>query len=102
GWIFKHHEDFTRETGLSYEEQKTARKNLKDFGILSEKVNRLKHQTAYRIDFEKLNRIWEDQVTPREANATSGSGKAHLPEGQMPSPEVAKPLSGTTTESTTE
>jgi len=102
GWIFKHHDDFTKETGLSYEEQKTARRNLKQLGILREKVNRLKHETAYMLDCEILNSVWDGHFQPEVANATSRSGKVPLPKGQSLSPEVAFATSSNGTESTTE
>lgn len=53
-WIFKTAAELTDETGLSYREQRRARRVLKTFGILQEKFNRLLHRTYFWIDSGRL------------------------------------------------
>lgn len=60
GWIYKTHYELTEETGLTYNEQKTARRKLKKLGILQEQRRRLERTTRYRIDQNALNDLWED------------------------------------------
>ena len=46
------------ETGLSYKEQKSARRQLRSRGLLQERHNRLAHEISFRINFEALEVAW--------------------------------------------
>lgn len=58
GWIFKTSEEIEDETGLSYDEQRTARKQLVYEGLLEEQYKRLDHQMIFRVVLEKLDEKW--------------------------------------------
>ncbi len=56
GWIHKTAEDLREETGLTYEEQKSARARLKARGLLEEHYRRGEHEQYFRVNLEALNR----------------------------------------------
>src|SRR5688500_18357123 len=58
GWLFKTCEEIEVETGLTYEEQRTARKQLKDGGFLEEHYARLDHQMKFRLNLDAINEAW--------------------------------------------
>jgi len=58
-WIYKTNYEIEEETGLTYNEQKTAKKALKDIGIIDYEVKRLDRTTRYRVMEEQLNLMWE-------------------------------------------
>lgn len=62
GWVFKDHYEIEEETGLSYYEQKTARKILRELGILDEHRERWKYHTRYKVNEEVLNFLWEQRT----------------------------------------
>lgn len=55
--VYKTSEEIEEETGMSYREQVTARKALKDRGILIENNKRLEHKIYYKIDIDTLDRV---------------------------------------------
>jgi hypothetical protein len=71
GWVYKTAEEIEEETGLSYDEQKTARKKLIENGIIQEKYKRLEHLIYFKVDLDKLNAAWETPV-PEHRNPTMG------------------------------
>jgi len=60
GWIWKTTDEIEEETGLTYNEQKTAKKVLKDLNLLDIQFKRLDHMTRYRVNEEQLNLMWEE------------------------------------------
>lgn len=60
GWIYKTSAEIEDETGLTYNEQKTAKKALSDAGLLDTEFKRLDHTSRYRVNQEELNRKWEE------------------------------------------
>ncbi len=54
GWIYKTRDELKAETGLSREEQETARRKLRAAGILAEKRAGVPARLYYRVDFERL------------------------------------------------
>ena len=58
GWLYKTSEEIEDETGLTYNEQKTARKALTEAGLLQEHYARLDHQLRFKIDLDKINESW--------------------------------------------
>lgn len=57
--VYKTADELTEETGLSYREQATARKILKDGRYLIETPRRLEHRIYYRLDAEVVNASYE-------------------------------------------
>lgn len=66
GWIYKTSAEIEEETALSYKKQKNARQHLKNLGIIEEKYKRLEHLIYYRINFDKLNEIWDNYISSLE------------------------------------
>lgn len=58
GSVYKTSKELENETGLTYEEQKTARARLKEIGLLTEKYARLDHTVYFKIDTNKLDALW--------------------------------------------
>lgn len=54
GWIWKSADDMQEETGLTRNEQKTARHKLKAQGIIEEKLAGVPATLHYRVDFDAL------------------------------------------------
>ncbi len=79
--VHKTREAIEQETGLSFEQQATARKQLVSRGILIETNRRLEHKIYYRIDCEKLDEI----IT---GNASVSRNK------ESTFPETGKPVFG--------
>lgn len=58
GWLYKTAEDIQAETGLSYGEQKTARRDLVSAGLLDEHYARLDHQMRFKVNLDAINEKW--------------------------------------------
>lgn len=115
--VYKTSEEWQKETGLTYSHQKTARKLLKDLGILSETEKRLEHKLYFKLNIEAFDEWFEacinnDQngenniANPRTRNPTFGDEqKQHSGEedsfirGEAKSTSV---IHNITTENTTE
>lgn len=71
--VYKSVEDIEKETGLSYREQATARKQLITKGVLIETHKRLEHRIYYRIDRDRLDALLSmaDCETCNSPNADS-------------------------------
>lgn len=75
GWIYKTSDEIEEETGLSYEEQKTARRNLRRAGLLKERYARIEHTMYFMVDIEALNKQWETYYTSTEPMPRSGTSQ---------------------------
>lgn len=86
--IFKTTEEIERETGLTYEEQLTARKKLRSRGVLKETNKRLEHRIYYRIDTERLDEILSQvpDISPNGESPIREKGKAQPAKQEKPSP----------------
>ncbi len=103
GWIFKTAEEISIETGLTPDEQVTARKKLKRLNLLEEKFSGVPRKLFYRLKTEELNILWEktqlnqhnaifpDSIIGKNRNQYSGKTGINNPE---------KPDSSTTTTTT--
>lgn len=60
GWIYKTSKELQEETGLTKDQQETARKCLKERGILEEKRKGIPPIIHYRICRQKLLQKWEE------------------------------------------
>lgn len=72
GWLYKTAEEIEDETGLSYKEQKVARKHLKEAGFLEEHYARLDHNMRFRIDMSAIDERWRmyQGDVPESTNGT--------------------------------
>jgi len=79
GWLYKTSDDIQQETGLSYGEQKTARRDLVEAGLIEEHYARLDHQMKFRVILEAVNDKWgnDETVIPE-------SGKPHFGNDEKP------------------
>jgi hypothetical protein len=57
GWIYKIQAEWEAETGLTRREQETARRKLRERGIVEEKLAGLPAQLHYRLDVERLTEL---------------------------------------------
>lgn len=57
GWIYKTMEEIRKETGLSRNEQETARKRLKELNILEEKRMGIPAKLYFRFNWDVLDKI---------------------------------------------
>lgn len=96
GWIYKTRDGIREETGMSHEEQATARKRLKEFGLLKERNDRLNHRVYYRAELTKLDELWDESARRPE---TGNPGAGHVATTASRSREPRPRLS---TEETTE
>ena len=80
GWLYKESEEIEAETGLSYNEQKTARRNLLDAGLIEEHYARLDHQMKFRLILEAINEQWgtAETVIPESDKPSLGNDTKHL------------------------
>jgi len=60
GWIYKTTDEIEEETGLTYNEQKTAKTVLLDLGVLEQERKRMAHTTRYRINRDMMDKKWEE------------------------------------------
>lgn len=90
GWLYKTSYDIQNETGLSYGEQKTARRDLVEAGLLDEHYARLDHQMKFKLNLEVINDKW-------------GKPQTDIPESGKPQfGNEGNPLSLNESENTTE
>lgn len=80
GWIYKTSADLEEETGLTYDEQKTARTQLVKLGFIEEVYRRLDHQMAFRIMANAINENWRTGDNGFPQSGDTALGKAALPD----------------------
>jgi hypothetical protein len=68
GWFYKTRDDWRNETGMSRSEQETARKALRNLGILKEKRQGLPRRLWFKIDFQILWEKLSQQVGQKPAD----------------------------------
>lgn len=84
-WIYKTSDEIEEETGLTYNEQKTARDKLEELGIIIHEFKRLDHTSRYKVMEDVLNSLWEDATGKQSA-------KIVLPDEDSAQPEVTSPV----------
>jgi hypothetical protein len=57
GWIYKSQLELIAETGMSRDEQRTARKALTTRGLIEERYDRLNHRLWFRVNVEAYNAL---------------------------------------------
>lgn len=97
GWFYKTRDEWEEETGLTRKEQESARKSLKEYGILHEKSEGLPRRLFYQIDVVKLEELLADLYGQKLPSSRSESYQLEGPE----LPGFIKDTE-TTTETTTE
>ena len=87
--VYKTAEELERETGLSVDEQRGARKRLVKLGVLVETHKRLEHKIYFRIDEAAFDALWDARFAEIEAAAApNGETDIPSPERDIPSPGV--------------
>lgn len=79
--VFKTAAELEEETGLTVQEQRTARAKLRERGILIETEKRIEHKIYYRIDLDKFNELLEAQHWGN-AESTFAESTSNIPEMQ--------------------
>lgn len=87
GWIYKNNYQIEDETGLTYMEQRTARKILIALGILEEEFKRIDRTMRFRINIETFNFLWE-QISGNVSKVADK--KEYMPEVEQPKVEESK------------
>lgn len=106
--VYKTAEELERETGLSVDEQRGARKRLVKLGVLVETHKRLEHKIYFRIDEAAFDALWDARFAEfEEANAASngetdipspGVGNSQSPNGKFPFGKSEIPIRHSNTE----
>lgn len=79
GWFYKTSREWEAETGLTRREQETARKKLKERGLLEEELRHVPAKLYYRVNLDRLAELLL-------AEATDNQEKTSLAEECAPAP----------------
>jgi hypothetical protein len=60
GWIWKDSDEIEEETGLTYYEQKTAKRVLSELNLVEGEFKPLDHTSRFRVNQDELNNKWEE------------------------------------------
>lgn len=105
--VHKTADELLAETGLSYEEQRAARKALRASGVLVETEKRIEHKIYFRIDEDALERLVtsappelgkvqspkrEKSISRNGKSPVREMGKVHSAKRGNPSPRAGKTL----------
>lgn len=82
GWIYKTHQEWTQETGLTRREQDTARKTLKSLGFLTEKKQGVPCKVYFKVEHEKLYQALMDYAQSLDTSQLHNSAKLDAPKRQ--------------------
>ncbi|HBQ5642591.1 TPA: DNA-binding protein [Klebsiella variicola] len=88
--VHKTREAIESETGLTFDQQATARKQLVSRGILLETHKRLEHKVYFRVDCDRLDEIINENNTVSRSGETRfrEEGKAVFGKQENPSPRT--------------
>jgi hypothetical protein len=96
GWFYKTQEEWTKETGMTRLEQESARKILRELGLVEENYERLTHRMWYRLDKSKLRslclRMSETDIGECGKPAVGNAGNRHSCNSAETSTETTKGL----------
>lgn len=75
GWLYKTSQEIEDETGLTYNEQKTARAVLVKVGLIQEHYARLDHQLKFMVNLDAINEKWGNPQLeiPQSDDSTLGN-----------------------------
>jgi hypothetical protein len=79
GWFFKNREDWKVETGLTRSEQETARRNLRDRGLLTERWGGNPRRLFFRVDLERVIAVLTEHLNPVTISPLAESPPAEKP-----------------------
>jgi len=82
-WVYKSAEDMELETGLTRREQEGARKILKELGVLEEKYARIPRTLHYRVNFDALEKLWQEHQAKEAMHETDKLISQNDPMHQM-------------------
>mgnify|MGYP000750531749 FL=1 len=82
--VYRTADEIEVETGLSRDEQRTARRKLRELGVLIETEKRIEHRIYYKLDLDRFDEIISQ----------SGSGDFPIADSDIPNPEVGNSQSG--------
>ena len=88
GWIWKNSYEIEEETGLTYNEQRTARKILFDLNLLEENPKPLEHTIYFRIKQEELNKQWEEYTGKKTISTKEKTAAEKKIEEEFSKPQV--------------
>ena len=91
--IWRTAEAIEQETGLSVQEQRTARAKLRERGILIETEKRIEHRIYYKLDLAAFDRLILEE-SEKQIHQHSGSAESTAPKCNINSPEVQNQHSG--------
>jgi len=102
GWFFKTAEEWTEETGLTRKEQYTARKALREAGVLEEKLAGLPSKLYFRINLKVLEQLLAkcSGGTPSLSDLPTSVGNKGNLSGQKGESIYTETTSETTSETT--
>jgi hypothetical protein len=100
-WIYKTQPEIEEETGLTRKNQETARRHLRELGILEERLAGVPAKLHYRLNIERLfelidQRYPDNQASPNPTNKIARSGQTGTPDS-----DNLSIYTKTTTENTT-
>lgn len=101
-WIYKTHLEINVETGLSRDEQRTARANLKRVLFLREKRSGMPSRLYFQVDVDAINTAWElhkGGFPHNEGGKPQSVGGISPPERRI-SPSINNVVTESTTEIT--
>jgi hypothetical protein len=78
-WLYKTSAEIEEETGLSYDEQKTARRNLVEAGLMEEHYARLDHQMKFRLILDTIDEKWGKPKSDIPESGNAMLGKDEIP-----------------------
>lgn len=87
--IYRTAEEIKEETGLSVQEQRTARAKLRERGILIETEKRIEHRIYYRLDMDAFDRFMlalsaqKSSNIPEVQNQHSGNAESTFADGEI-------------------
>lgn len=87
GWIWKTTDDLEEETGLTYNEQKTAKKILQELGILVVEFKRAHYKSRYKLNKDVLDNLWEQSGGKNTKKIIPAPAMATIPEPVEVEPE---------------
>jgi hypothetical protein len=91
GWVFRTREEIDKETGLSRWEQETARKNLRQLGILKEEYRGIPRRLFFYVDMSRLNEAWKAYVESQKENTEPPKDDLQLVGGNTSDKQVEIP-----------
>jgi len=79
GWIFKTQDQWQQETGLTRREQETARRNLRERGLIDEKLAGIPARLHYRLNVDRLVALLAEHRRQRLAAQDGAREQAPAP-----------------------